>query len=85
MPRIGGRKLLFLLQKDGINIGRDKLFDILRNENMLVKKRKRWVITTQSKHWMKKYPNLIDGLEVIRANKLWVSDITYINVKNGID
>lgn len=83
MPRIGGRKLLFLLQKDGMKIGRDNLFDILRAENLLVKKRKRWVITTQSKHWMKKYPNLIEGLEVTRANKLWVADITYILIEEN--
>ena len=57
MPRLGGRKLLYLLQKDGINIGRDKLFDVLRHENMLVKKRKRKVFTTQSKHWLMKKNN----------------------------
>lgn len=83
MPRIGGRKLLYLLQKDGINIGRDKLFDVLRHENMLVKKRKRKVFTTQSKHWLMKHPNLIEGMEVSKANKLWVSDITYIVMTNG--
>jgi len=83
MPRIGGRKLLYLLQKDGIHVGRDKLFDILRHENMLVKRRKRKVFTTQSKHWLRKYANLIDGLEITKANKLWVADITYIIVNKG--
>lgn len=83
MPCIGGRKLLYLLQKDGINIGRDKLFDLLQHENMLVKRRKRKVYTTQSKHWLKKYPNLIEGIEVTKSNKLWVADITYIIIGNG--
>lgn len=83
MPRIGGRKLLYLLQKDGINIGRDKLFDILQHENMLVKRRKRKVFTTQSKHWLKKYPNLIEGMIVTIPKKLWVADITYIVIGNG--
>ena len=83
MPRIGGRKLLYLLEKDGIHVGRDKLFDILRHENLLVKKRKRKVFTTQSKHWLTKYANLIEGLVVTRANKLWVADITYIITDNG--
>ena len=69
MPCIGGRKLLYLLQKDGINIGRDKLFDILQHENMLVKRRKRKVFTTQSKHWLKKYPNLIEGMIVTKPVK----------------
>lgn len=83
MPRIGGRKLLYMLQKDGINIGRDKLFDILQHENMLVKRRKRKVFTTQSKHWLKKYPNLIEGMVVTKPKKLWVADITYIVIGNG--
>jgi putative transposase len=83
MPRIGGRKLLYLLEKDGIHVGRDKLFDILRHGNLLVKKRKRKVFTTQSKHWLTKYANLIEGLEVTKANKLWVADITYILTGEG--
>ena len=82
MPRIGERKLLYLLQKDGMNIGRDRLFDILQHENLLVKKRKRKVYTTQSKHWLKKYPNLIEGMEVTKPNKLWVANITYIVIDN---
>lgn len=82
MPKLGGRKLNILLEKDGIHIGRDKLFDLLRNNHMLVVKKKHKIYTTQSKHWMKKYPNLIEGMEVIKPNKLWVSDITYILVDN---
>jgi putative transposase len=83
MPRLGGRKVLHLLKKDGIDIGRDKLFELLRNNNMLVSKRKRKVFTTQSKHWLKKYPNLIEGLDILKPNKLWVADITYIVMENG--
>ena len=78
MPRLGGRKLHYLLEKDGIHMGRDKLFELLRNNSMLVYKKKLKVYTTQSKHWLKKYSNLIEGLEVTMPNKLWVSDITYV-------
>ena len=78
MPRLGARKVLHLLKQDGIYIGRDKFFDLLRDNNMLVTKRKYKVHTTDSNHWLKKYPNLIEGLEVLKPNKLWVSDITYI-------
>jgi transposase InsO family protein len=82
MPRVGARKLLYLLQKDGIYIGRDKLFELLGNNNMLVRKRKHKVYTTISKHWLKKYPNLIKDIEVLKPNKLWVSDITYVIIDN---
>lgn len=81
MPRLGGRKVLYLLKKDGIDIGRDKLFELLRNNNMLVSKRKRKVYTTNSKHWLKKYPNLIEGLDILKPNKLLVADITYVVIE----
>lgn len=78
MPRIGTRKLKYILQQEGVDAPRDELFRIMRENNMLVKRRKRFTVTTNSKHWMKKYPNLIRGFNVPRPNMLWVSDITYI-------
>lgn len=83
MPRIGGRKLFYLLkeplQKNDIEIGRDKLYDIMAAYGLRIRKRKRRkVITTDSNHPFKKYPNLIKTLVVMRPNHLWVSDITYI-------
>lgn len=47
---------------------------------MLVRRREKYAVTTDSKHWMKKYPNLIRGFDFDHSNMLWVSDITYINV-----
>jgi putative transposase len=83
MPRIGGRKLFYLLkeplQKNNIEIGRDKLFDIMAGYGLRIRRRKRRkVITTDSNHPFKKYPNLIKTLTVMLPNQLWVSDITYI-------
>jgi transposase InsO family protein len=78
MPRLGTRKLHYLL-KNELDIGRDKLFDLLRVEGLLVGKRRRYTVTTNSKHWMRKYPNLIKGLELIRPEQVWVADITYID------
>jgi putative transposase len=80
MPRLGTRKLYELLHKDKIKVGRDELFNILRDNNLLVKRIKHRIITTNSKHWLKKYPNLIKGIEVIKPNKLYVGDITYVGV-----
>ena len=79
MPRIGTRKLYFLLQKDiqkmNIKIGRDALFDYLRSQKMLVKPIKSYTRTTNSSHWLHKYPNLFESLEMIRPDQVYVSDI----------
>lgn len=80
-PIIGTRKLYILLQQflleHQIKIGRDKLFDLLANHRLLVRRRKRRISTTQSYHRFHKYPNLIKNIELTRINQLWVSDITY--------
>lgn len=83
MPRLGCKKLHIILKDKGINIGRDNLFDILRENRMLVKRKKKYAITTNSKHWMKKYPNLIRGFNFSVPNQLWVSDITYIPIDSS--
>jgi putative transposase len=81
MPRLGTRKLHYLLGEKAINIGRDKLFGWLRKEGMLVPTRKKYVRTTNSIHQMWKYPNLVRGIELIRPEQLWVADITYLDTK----
>jgi putative transposase len=86
-PRAGTRKLLIMLQEfvklHKINIGRDGLFSLLREHDLLIRKRKRKAVTTFSKHWLKKYPNLIKGFVPLAPNLLLVSDITYIVVAEG--
>lgn len=80
-PRIGTRKLYIMLENfmlaHQIKIGRDALFDLLSANQLLIRKRKRIIKTTQSHHWLKKYPNLIKDLVPSRPNELYVSDITY--------
>jgi transposase InsO family protein len=88
MPRIGTRKLHFMLTETlllhAIDIGRDSLFDLLADYGMLVRKRKkRKTITTDSNHPFRKYPNMIKELTIIAPNQLWVSDITYIALLNN--
>ena len=85
--RIGARKLYEMMQsylhENNIKIGRDGLFDVLSANHMLVRKRKRSIQTTNSSHWLRKYPNLIRGLVPTAINELWVSDITYWKLKNN--
>jgi transposase InsO family protein len=86
-PRVGGKKLyealhpLFLLE--GLKVGRDKLFDILRDQDMLVKRKKSSCKTTDSYHRFHKCKNLVKDMEVTAPNQVWVSDITYIRTING--
>jgi transposase InsO family protein len=86
MPRLGTRKLHYLLQSSlashSIQIGRDYLFDLLQEHKLLVRQRKRKAITTDSRHWMRKYSNLVKNVPVTRPEQVWVSDITYIRMIN---
>jgi len=86
LPRLGTRKLLFLLQPEleshGISIGRDCLFELLDAHKLLIRQRRKKVFTTDSRHWMHKYANLVKELDLVRPEQLWVSDITYIRVQN---
>ena len=87
MPHAGTRKLMEYIQKDliqnNIKIGRDALFDLLRSYGMLVRKTKRFHITTDSKHFFYKSPNLLKDLSLTHAEQVFVSDITYIKIDGG--
>jgi len=82
MPRLGTRKLYYLLKEDfqrqDIKIGRDGLFSLLSREKMLIKPKKNYTKTTYSKHWLKKYPNLYSNRKANRNEEFFVSDITFI-------
>jgi putative transposase len=81
MPNVGGRKLLRHLPDLGI--GRDKFFDILRYHGLLVKRRRRYTITTNSNHTLPVYPNLLAEATAKAPNQIWVADQTYIRLRSG--
>lgn len=84
---MGGRKLYELLQpfllEHQIKMGRDRLYDVLSANYLLVRRRKKQTITTNSFHRFKKYPNLIRNFIPTSSNQLWVSDITYWRIKDS--
>jgi putative transposase len=86
LPRLGTRKLLLLLKPElishHIEVGRDYLFDLLEEHKLLIRRRKRKVYTTNSRHLFRKYPNLTRELIITRPEQLWVSDMTYIKVQD---
>lgn len=87
MPKVGTRKLYHYLQPElerhSIKIGRDALFRLLRHNDLLVKKTKRFHITTDSKHSFFKSPNLLKDTTVTHSEQAFVCDITYIKTDNG--
>lgn len=87
LPRSGTRKMHYLIKDElkalGIKVGRDKLFAILRDAELLVPRRKRFFVTTMSKHRFYKHPNRVKDLQLTRPEQLWVSDITYIKSAQG--
>ena len=86
-PRIGTRKLhnrvAPTLKSEGLQIGRDALFDVLKERDMLVKPKKRYQKTTYSNHQYVVAPNRIKNISVNRPNQVFVSDITYITLFRG--
>ena len=88
MPNLGCRKLHYLLRKALLksghsSLGRDKLFQLLREKNMLILRKRKYAITTDSNHQFKVYKNLILDKAITRKNQVWVSDITYVKTKKG--
>ena len=83
--RVGGKKLFRILKttvlKHQISIGRDKFLDVLRVNDLLVKRRRKRVQTTMSRHRLRKYRNLAKDLKIDKGEQLWVSDITYLSAQ----
>lgn len=85
--RIGVRKLYHMLEnflaEHAIAMGRDALYDVLRENSLLIRRRRARKPRTTFSHPWKRYPNLIKGYVPVEANQVWVSDITYVRVGEG--
>jgi putative transposase len=86
-PRLGGRKLKHLLQTDlaeaGVEVGRDRFFELLAEHDLLVAPKAGAPHTTNSRHSLPVFHNLLAGRMLQMANEAWVSDLTYIRTDEG--
>ena len=87
-PRLGARKLRVLVEGElsqaGVRIGRDRLFEVLREHDLLLApKRSQTPRTTQSYHTLPVFINLIKELPVSLINEVWVGDLTYLRTEEG--
>jgi transposase InsO family protein len=85
--KMGGKKLYWLLQTDihriDASMGRDKFFFLLRQWGLLVQRRRKYAITTESYHRFRVYTNKLLDFTPERPHHAWVCDITYVRIKKG--
>ena len=62
-------------------VGEEKVRRILHTDNLLAVRRRKFVVTTDSKHRFRVHPNLAEALELTALDQLWVADITYIRLQ----
>lgn len=86
-PRLGTRKLLWLIRPAlaaaGVRLGRDGLFALLRKAQFLVERKPARARTTDSRHSLPVFGNLLCEATVRAPNEAWVSDLTYIRTDEG--
>lgn len=80
MPSYGHRPMTAELQRRGLSVGRDRVLRYLREANLLCRRRRAFIATTDSRHALKVFPNLARELVVTEVDQLWVADITYIRL-----
>jgi transposase InsO family protein len=82
-PRYGYRRVTAQLRRDGLRVNHKKAMRLMREQDLTVRPRRRFVATTDSNHDGPIFPNLAKGLLPIAPNELWVADITYIAIATG--
>jgi transposase InsO family protein len=87
-PRLGGRKLHFMLKEtlaqEGVKLGRDRFFEVLGQHDLLLEpKPAEYPCTTQSQHYLPVFANQIKGWEASRPNEAWVGDLTCVRTEMG--
>lgn len=85
MPRVGTRKLYHLLHNElkELGVGRDRLFAIIKANNLQIAPKRQYHITTDSHHRFRKHKNLVQALTIDQPEQVWVSDITYVGTRES--
>jgi len=80
-PSYGRPRITAELKRQGWNVGPNRVRRIMREDNLLCVRKRKFVVTTASNHGRKVYPNLKSEMELSGINQLWVADITYIRLE----
>ncbi len=79
-PAYGYRRITAQLQRDGWTVNHKRVLRLMREDNLLCLRKRRFVVTTDSAHGLAVYPNLVPTLTVTGIDQLWLSDITYVRL-----
>ena len=79
-PSYGYRRIQAELRNRGLSLNHKRVIRLMREDNLLCIRKRFKPVTTDSNHNLKRYPNLIRDLDIIRLNQVWASDITYIHL-----
>lgn len=82
-PRYGYRRVTEQLHREGIPANNKRVLRIMREESLLCRLKKRFVVTTDSNHSHLTYPNLLKSAQITRVDQVWQGDITYIRLPGG--
>jgi putative transposase len=82
MPCYGYRRLTKELQRRGYPVNHKRVLRLMRQDNLLCLRRRRFVTTTEANHGLPVYPNLVPTLSLTGLNQLWVADITYLRLEH---
>jgi putative transposase len=82
-PGYGYRRVTKTLQREGQDVNHKRVLRIMREESLLCQLKRRFVVTTDSRHEFGSYPNRIKGLVVTRLNQVWIADLTYVRLTRG--
>ena len=80
-PSYGRPRITAELHRRGWQVGPNRVYRIMREDNLLCLRRRKFVVTTNSNHDRPVYPNRARDMELDRINQLWVADITYIRLE----
>ena len=79
-PKYGYRRITKELQRRDFQVNNKRVLELMRKDNLLCIKKTFVLVTTNSKHNHRIYPNMTKDMEVTEINQLWVADITYIQL-----
>lgn len=80
--RYGYRRIAAELRRRGLQVNHKRVARLMREDNLLAIRYRRFVITTDSRHDLEVYLNLAKRMKLTGVNQLWIADLTYIRLKN---